>query len=119
MPVAPYFKNLVRAVYYVYYTGTGMDTFKIYLCFLKLYVNFKKINRNGIGDTLWKNPMTGQKHLWAVKVPIGATLSGNFRIRPPGYDTCQQRAICAGLDVLQRRPYFSDSQFQSKLLGMG
>ena len=65
-----------------------------------------------------EKPYDRPKNLWAVKAPIRATLSGSFRIRPHGYDTCLQRAICAGLDVLQRRPYFTDSQFQSKLLGI-
>ena len=38
------------------------------------------MNKNGIGDTLWKNPMTGQNNLRAVKALVRATLIKNKQV---------------------------------------
>ena len=40
------------------------------------------MNKNGIGDTLWKNPITGLFFWRAVKALVRVTLSDSFRIRP-------------------------------------
>ena len=50
--------------------------------FLKSYVIFVK---NGIGDTLFKNTMTGRIFLRAVKALVMVTLSDSFRMWPPLY----------------------------------
>ena len=51
------------------------------LCVRDAILFLKNKNKNGIGDTLWENPTTGQNVLQAVKAVDSVTLSDSSRIR--------------------------------------